>query len=96
VFAQSLHREAHEFYDKDRAKKIFTNNLESLADVARLSAVFKRLSETDSRFSDNWDVVKGWSEESRYAAHTGEEARQLLTAMADPDHGVLLCIKRFW
>jgi HEPN domain-containing protein len=87
---------AEDFYDKDLAKKIFTHKPGSLADAARLSGIIKQLSEADDLFAANWVIVNSWDEGSRYESHSQQEARELLDAVADPDHGVLACIKLHW
>jgi HEPN domain-containing protein len=87
---------AEDFYDKVLARKIFTHDLEELANHARLSAVFAQSGRNDPAFAENWARVSAWSEESRYDTHTQQEAEQLIAAVRDPIHGVLQCIKQYW
>jgi hypothetical protein len=44
----------------------------------------------------NWDIVKDWTEESRYERKTQAQAQQLIAAITDAAHGVLPWIKRRW
>lgn len=51
----------------------------------------------DPLLQENWNIVKNWSEESRYQANrTEKEAQDYYSAVADVDHGVLRCIRNFW
>jgi hypothetical protein len=40
--------------------------------------------------------VREWTEEARYQTFTQEQAANLLTAIADPENGVLEWLKRSW
>jgi HEPN domain-containing protein len=87
---------AEDFYDKILARKIFTHDLKELANHARLSDVFSQAGKNDRVFAANWAQVSSWSEESRYDAHTQQEAEQLIAAVRDPAHGVMQCIRQYW
>jgi HEPN domain-containing protein len=87
---------AEDFYDKNLAKKIFSHVLVELANSARLSAVIDQLKQSDQDFDRNWAQVSQWSEESRYETHTEQEARQMIIAVSDLDHGVLQCLRQYW
>jgi hypothetical protein len=43
-----------------------------------------------------WQTVDYWSEDSRYEPRAQKAAADLFSAVADPDHGMLACLKRFW
>lgn len=85
-----------DFYDKDLAKKIFVHDPARLAHAAGLSAEIEELAKDDSAFARNWAIINAWDEESRYKTYGEQEARRILFAVSDPDHGVLQCIKRYW
>jgi HEPN domain-containing protein len=85
---------AEDFYDKTLAKSIFIHKLEDLAKYAGFDV--KQLSLVDSTFAAYWAQVKDWSEESRYETYTQVEAEQMIKAVQDPSHGVMLCIRRYW
>jgi HEPN domain-containing protein len=87
--------QAEEFYDKNLAKNIFKHDLVELASYARFAAVVDQLKRSDPNLERNWAQVCQWSEESRYEAHTPQEATQMIEAVADPAHGVLQCISQF-
>ena len=44
----------------------------------------------------NWNIVKNWSEVSRYVHKTRNEAEELYEAITNKKHGVLPWIKRRW
>jgi hypothetical protein len=85
-----------DFPDKRIATSAWTHDLEALAKVSGLSAKFDAEKSADPALKVNWGTVNDWNEESRYAKHPQHEAEDLLTAVSDPDHGVLACIKRYW
>jgi len=87
---------AEDFYDKTLARNIFKHDLIELANYARLSAVFSQAGIKDPVFAADWAQVNSWSEESRYEAHTQQEAEQLIAAVRDPVHGVMQCIRQYW
>ncbi|QDU18303.1 HEPN domain-containing protein [Urbifossiella limnaea] len=87
---------AEEFPDKERAYKAFTHDIEQLVKLAQLKDVRDDDAKADPEFRDNWNLVKGWAEDSRYARWTDLQARAILSAVTDPAHGVLPWIKRLW
>jgi hypothetical protein len=50
----------------------------------------------DSVLDVHWKNVEDWSEDSRYDRSLQKDAQDLYSAVSDPVHGVLACIKRFW
>jgi len=87
---------AEDFYNKDLARNIFKHDLAELARHARVDAIIRALEQTDADFERNWALVKKWSEESRYVPHSQQEAMQMIDAVAEPNHGVLRCIRQHW
>jgi AbiV family abortive infection protein len=87
---------SEDFYDKDLAKKIFVHDPARLAHEAGLSAVIEERKRNDAEFNKNWTLVNEWSEESRYERHSMQDAREILAAVSDPNHGVLQRIKQYW
>ncbi|MBI5763251.1 MAG: HEPN domain-containing protein [Planctomycetes bacterium] len=84
----------YDFPDKDRVQKSYSHNLKQLSEQAGLSIELERLG--DQRFADYWDVVKDWSEESRYTVVKERMARQIVRAISDPRHGVLRWLRAHW
>ena len=86
----------YDFPDKDRVNK---SHVHDLVDLVRLGGVKLELdaeTQLDSTFRANWNVVKDWSEKSRYGYPSEQEAHDLYTATANSKHGVLKWIKRHW
>jgi HEPN domain-containing protein len=87
---------SEEFPDKKFAEKCCTHNLAQLLDLAGLKADFDAALRADPDLADNWDTVKEWHEESRYARTTKVKAESLYEAITDVKHGVLPWLKRRW
>jgi hypothetical protein len=73
-----------------------SHDLLKLTKVAGLGDEHRERVRSDSDFEANWEVVKFWSEQSRYRKHTRESARALLVAISDRHHGVITWIKLHW
>jgi hypothetical protein len=86
----------HEFPDRKRVEASYSHNLAQLVNEAGLRSVFSEEARQDPGFSDNWDIVQLWSEQSRYETHPMGEVEALLRAITDRNHGVLACIRRHW
>jgi HEPN domain-containing protein len=86
----------HEFPDKKRAVKSWDHNLEALVGVAELQASLQAESKSNPKFSANWDVVKDWSETSRYKTWNQQDAQDLIQAISENKHGVLPWLKHHW
>ena len=87
---------SEEFPDKKFADKCWTHNLPQLLDLAGLKAAFDAALRADPDLADNWDTVKEWTEESRYARTAKAKAENLYEAITDRKHGVLSWLKRRW
>jgi HEPN domain-containing protein len=88
--------QAEEFPDKSFADKCWTHNLAQLLVVAELKADFDAALQTDTDLRDNWDIVKAWTEASRYARKKRAAAQDLYDAITDRKHGVLSWLKPYW
>jgi len=84
----------HQFPDKKRVDLSHSHDLLQLIRVAGLEDEHNELVRTDRDFEMNWEVVKRWSEQSRYRRHSPESAQALLVAIGDRRHGVITWIKR--
>jgi HEPN domain-containing protein len=87
---------SEEFPDKKFAEKCWTHNLAQLLDLATLKGDFDAAQATDSALRENWNTVKDWTEDSRYARSTKAEAENLYAAITDQKHGVLSWLKLRW
>ena len=73
-----------------------THKLFQLVKTAKLEDDWKAQTLVDPKFWTNWDIVKDWSEESRYGRPSLQEAEALYSAITDRKHGVLQWIRRRW
>jgi hypothetical protein len=64
--------------------------------LAGLKAAFDADAAADAALLKNWDIVKDWTESSRYRRTPKGKAEQLYGAITDKPHGVLPWIKRHW
>jgi HEPN domain-containing protein len=86
----------HDFPDKKSVDASYTHDLNALIKVANLESARVQEARRDPIFRNHWDVVRQWSEQSRYRRHTIEMASELLEAIAGRKHGVIAWIKRHW
>ena len=88
--------ERHQFPDKKTADASHTHRLEDLLRVAQLGDFHREEARGNLIFEANWNLVKDWSEQSRYRKHSRDAAKAIFSAIADRKHGVLKWIKRHW
>lgn len=84
------------FPKKDFSKDCYTHSVEALVGLAEMRPARAAATAVDSTLSDNWALVKDWSEQARYCRFTEAEARALYDSIADATHGVLSWIKTQW
>lgn len=86
----------HDFPEKKKVDASHTHSLRDLLKVANLEQANVEQGKRDPLFRNSWDVVQSWSEQSRYGRHDLERAKELLKAVDDKRHGVMVWIKRHW
>jgi hypothetical protein len=86
----------NEFPDKKKVDLSHSHDLLQLIRVAGLEDEHRERLAGDPDFESNWDVVKRWSEQSRYRRHREESAHELLLAVSDKRHGVITWIRLHW
>jgi hypothetical protein len=86
----------YDFPEKRSVDASHTHNLKDLIRVAKLEAAHLEQARNDSIFSNYWDFVERWSEQSRYRRHTPDRAKALVEAVGNRKHGVITWIKRHW
>jgi HEPN domain-containing protein len=86
----------HEFPDKGKVLASYSHDLPALVKVAGLDDAHRERIGQDSNFQLNWEVVRLWSEQSRYRRHGQEIAEALLAAVGERRHGVITWIKLHW
>jgi HEPN domain-containing protein len=87
-------------YDFPPAEKvvrdIYTHDLDKLVKSAGLRLPLDGELQNDPQLEVNWSLAKDWSEGGRYRQYSEREARSLLEAITNPNHGVLKWISQHW
>lgn len=89
----------YDFPDAALARKVYTHDLEELAEIAGLMKPLKQQFRHDSALEAKWGIVKDWSEVSRYELVPQREARRKAAAMlnaVEDRQGILSCIQQYW
>lgn len=86
----------HDFPDRDLATRSYTHNLAQLLRVAGLEPRLSAEVAGNPALAAHWELVKGWSEQSRYERREAREAAALYRAVADRRDGVVPWIRRYW
>jgi hypothetical protein len=86
-----------DFYaSPDDARKAWSHKFGDLVKISGLEEELNAARQSDVALGVNWKTVANWSEDSRYEQQGQKEANDLMAAIADSNHGVLSCIKRYW
>lgn len=86
----------YEFPDKERVLKSYSHRPGDLLRVANLTDDLAQAIEAKPGIEANWDMVTGWSEQSRYRLWSQAEAREMMDAVAKRKDGVLPWIAQHW
>lgn len=78
------------------ARDYYTHDIERLVKSLKIEAALNAAKSANRAFETFWELVDGWSEESRYDRKTEAEARDLYQAITDPNDGVLRWIRGYW
>lgn len=81
------------FEDRRYAEKCWTHDLKELLRLAGLQDAFDIHAAADADLGADWDIVKEWTESSRYRRTPKADAEDLSDAITDKKHGVLSWIK---
>jgi HEPN domain-containing protein len=82
--------------DKDLVLDTYTHKFPKLVGTAGLAADLRNKEQADQVFAANWGVANEWSPDSRYQTTSEQDARELLEAIGEPNHGVLAWIRTHW
>ena len=82
--------------DKAFVLEIYTHSLEKLLGTAGLAAQFSADSKSDPQLAAAWGIASKWTEGSRYSLWDSLTAGNLITAIADQQHGVFQWVKKHW
>jgi hypothetical protein len=93
--AKQIHQ--FDFPEKRLIDRSYTHNLVQLLEVSGVKALFEEEAARNEALRFRWNVVRDWSEASRYDVATTEKtARDMLAAVGDEDDGVLTWLKKHW
>jgi hypothetical protein len=88
------------FDDKKFATQLldsfFVHDLEKLFKTTNLEATFGSARGANQALDDNWQIVKGWKETSRYQQKGQPEAEALVQAINHDPDGVMKWIRDHW
>ncbi len=82
----------HDFPDQQLVNSSYTHKLNELVRLALLQDELK----ADPTAAINWEIVKSWSEQSRYKQKGLVEATELLNAIDDGAGGILPWVRKHW
>lgn len=78
-------------------KAVYQHDLEQLVRIAGLQPDLDAAARTDPDLQLKWLVAADWAPDARYRVSiTKREASSLFHAVADPHHGVLQWLQRYW
>jgi hypothetical protein len=77
-------------------RRMYIHDPEDLVRSADLTKSLADRIQACAIFGEHWAVVKLWSEESRYRRWSVDEALLLISAITDPQHGVLRWLREHW
>jgi HEPN domain-containing protein len=85
----------------ETVRDIYSHDFNKLLKAAHLAQAFEAAMSADDKLRSYWyGAVKDWTEKSRYdrnGRRVGKQkAKDMIDALADPDHGVLKCLKTDW
>jgi len=88
----------HDFPPKRNVvEEVYSHDLSKLFNQAGLARDFLEARRMDRLLEENWTTVKDWSEESRYdPGIAASRANNLYWAIANPEHGVLGWLMKWW
>ena len=86
-----------DFPDRKVVNDSYVHNLTKLLTVSGIDELYDDEAGRNSAFAENWNIVRDWSEVSRYdPAITKTEALAFFLAVTDPTDGVLAWLKTLW
>lgn len=87
---------AHDIPSPKLVRDIHTHDLSKLISLAGLQKELNEQIAVSENFAENWSIVKDWSEASRYDTFDTDEAQYIISAITNPENGVLQWIKTHW
>ena len=89
--------EQYDFPSMKAVNQIYNHDPTKLISAAGLEEDLAKELKSNQTLNANWAVVKEWSEQQRYVTKiSAGDAKDLLSAIADPVDGVLTWLKKLW
>ncbi|HUH62926.1 MAG TPA: HEPN domain-containing protein [Terracidiphilus sp.] len=85
----------YDFPEKE-SQGYYTHDLQKLVGSARLNLDLDQARQGEPALDANWTIVVNWSEGSRYARKTDQEATDLIRAIEEKPEGILPWIMQRW
>jgi HEPN domain-containing protein len=82
--------------DLELVKDTYKHKFPGLIGTANLRAELQMQEQADQTFATNWGVANEWSPDDRYRVTSEQDAKELIDAISDTNHGVLPWIKTHW
>jgi HEPN domain-containing protein len=82
--------------DRSFFRSFLTHRQRELIGLAGLAGALKAEEDRDQNFATNWAVACEWEPDARYETIDPTSAQLLVSAIADPNSGVLRWIKTHW
>jgi hypothetical protein len=82
--------------DKAFILATYTHKFDDLLSTAGLRPQFQADVKTDLQFETYWAIASQWTESSRYTIWDSITAATMITAVANPKHGVFRWVKAHW
>ncbi len=86
----------HDFPDKKVVVDSHTHDLEKLIKVAGLEPELRQQIKENQEFKLNWQVVRDWSETSRYKRNSEFDATDLYFSLTIEQNGIIPWIRKHW
>ncbi len=86
---------AEEFPPRN-AKEYYVHALTTLVSLAGLDLSLANEIRRLPSFKLSWSSVKDWKEDARYELRTRAQAEEIISAIVNPDDGVMQWLKRDW
>jgi HEPN domain-containing protein len=86
----------YDFPDKSLAQESYVHDLSKLAKLADLTPTLTLATRANPRLDASWNLVKNWTEQSRYSVLTKNEPEAIINAITRRNDGVLPWIKQRW
>jgi hypothetical protein len=86
----------HQIPEKAFVNEFYVHDLKRLIKLAGLETERSDKENSDADFAINWNVVKDWNENARYAEWTEVKATEIYNAITNKSGGILAWIQQYW